>query len=225
MLVEFIGAAGAGKSFLTDRVIDRLLSNGWSARNFDFIEIDKASPRNLFLVLRAIYLCALTRPKALPLVRYSTEAIASYNIRREICDRADDISITSEGLFHHIITFQRNSKSLNMNQISSLLFRKIRPPELVVMVEVSAETVFTRRTRRNRENDHFSRESVMADVEVLRHSIDAMVHVQETLYPQMRVFRVNSEREGGDEAVASIVSAIESYVRDADAASLSPSKN
>lgn len=209
MLVEFIGAAGAGKSFLSDRALDALKAKGLAAVNFDLIRIDKAAPRNLFLAVRAVYLSIVTRPISLFRLKRAFAGISSYSIRRELCKQIGGIQITSEGLFHRIITLHRNSRGLEMNQLADMLFRKIQPPDVVVVVEVSARTALTRRIARNRPNDLFTRESVRADVEIISETIEVMEHIKRTLHPPMRVIRVNAEEEGGEIAIAKIVTALE----------------
>ena len=209
MLVEFIGAAGSGKSFLSDRVLDALTARGIVAGNFDRIEIDKVALRNIFLAVRAVYLSAMTRQKTLSRFVRTFTIIASYNIRRELCEPVGGIQITSEGLFHRIITIHRNSKALGMAQLADMLYRKIQPPDLVVVVEASVRTAFARRTARNRANDLFTRESVQADVAIITKAIEVMAHIQQTLHPPMRIVRVNAEKEGGEVAIAEIVASLE----------------
>lgn len=209
MLVEFIGAAGAGKSFLSERVIDELQSRGLVARNFDLIKIERAAPRNLALLAKAIYLAAIMRPKKPALMAQTIGDIARYSIRREICRQVEGIHITSEGLFHRIVGFHRNSGALAMTQLAGMLFSKIQPPAVVVVVEASAEKVFARRTARNRANDIFSLESVGADIAIVRECVATMEYVQRTLSSQMRILRLDANEEGGAGAVANIIAELE----------------
>ncbi|NNC58052.1 MAG: AAA family ATPase [Woeseiaceae bacterium] len=213
MLVEFIGAAGAGKTFLSERVRGTLKDEGLAAQNFDLIQIHKAAPRNLFLATRAVYLSVMTRPITLFRAKRAFAVIASYSIRRELCEQAGGIQITCEGLFHKIISLYRNSRGLEMDQLADMLFRRIKPPDVVIVVEVSAQTAFARRSARNRPNDHFTRKSVRADVEIITEMIEVMARIKQSLHPPMRVVRVNAEEEGGEVAVADIVAALKSAER------------
>jgi hypothetical protein len=191
VLIEFIGAAGVGK------------------RNFDLIEIKKSVPRNLILAPQATWLGMMTRPKTPSHLARAVSVIAKYSIRRNICLQSGGIHITSEGLFHRIITLHRNSRSIGMVQLADMLFGKIEPPDVVVLVEASAEKVFARRSDRNRPNDLFSVDSVKADITIVKECIGAMVYVQRTVHPSMRILQVTADEEGGEAAIEKIVAALE----------------
>lgn len=208
MMVEFIGAAGAGKSFLSDRVREALKGRGMAAINFDLIEIDKVSPRNAFLVARAFFLTVMAKQKTLFCFKHTFETIARYSIRREVCEQVEGIHLTSEGLIHRIITIHRNSSGLGVDQLANMLYRRIRPPDVIVFVEVSAQTAFARRSARNRANDLFTRESVMADVKIIGESIEVMEHIKRTLHSPMRIVRVNTEQVGAEDATAEVIAAL-----------------
>lgn len=208
MMVEFIGAAGAGKSFLSGRVLDALTARGMAAGNFDLIEIDRAAPRNVFLAARTFYLSVMARQKTLSRFAHTFTSIARYSIRRELCEQLGGIHITSEGLLHRIITIHRNSRALGIGQLADMLYRRIQPPDVAVFVEVSARTAYARRSTRNRANDLFTRESVRADVEIIAGTIEVMAHIKRTLHPSMQVVCVSAEKDGAEEAVAEIVAAL-----------------
>lgn len=213
MLVEFIGAAGTGKSFLSERVLDGLRARGITARNFDLIEIDRTDRRNLALMSKAVYLGAMTLPKKLSFLPRAVGDIARYSIRREICEQVGGIHITSEGLFHRIIGFHRNSRARGMAQIAGMLFSRIQPPAVVVIVEASVEKVFARRTERNRANDIFSLESVAADIAIVKECVTTMEYVERTLGSPLRILRSDTNEEGGVAAVADIVAVLEGLAR------------
>lgn len=208
MMVEFVGAAGAGKSFLSNRVLDALDSRGVAAADFDLVEIDKTAPGNAFLVVRAFWLSLMARQKTLSDFARTSTIIARYNIRRKLCEQAGGIHLTSEGLIHRILTIHRNSRSLTVGQLAELLYRRIQPPDVVVVVEVSAGTAFARRSARNRPNDLFTPDSVRADIEIIAESIEVMEHIKRTLQPSMRVVCVNTEQEGAEDATAEVVAAL-----------------
>lgn len=209
MLIEFIGAAGSGKSFLTDRALDSLVARGLAARDFDLQAIKKTDPRTIYLTVRAMYLGVKTKPRSLSALAEAAAMIARYSIRREYSEKSRDISITSEGLFHRIITLQRKSRGLDMTQIAEILFQRVQPSDVVVVVEAKPEIVFTRRSHRNRVNDIFSRESVKADIAIVNESIDVITYIQRTLRPSMRILRVRADEEGGDAALAQILDVLE----------------
>ncbi len=213
MLVEFIGAAGAGKSFLADRILRSLMEKGIAASNFDSIAFRKTSPRNLLMAARAAYLSLMARQKSLSCYARTFTIITRYSIRRVLCEQVSGIYITSEGLCHRIITMYRNSKVPDMYQLASMLYRRIDPPDVVVVVEVSPGTIFSRRSARNRADDIFTPESVNADAKIISESIEVMTQIKRTLHPPMRIMRVNAEEEGARGAIAEILAALESDYR------------
>lgn len=208
MLVEFIGPAGVGKTFLSGRVLDGLRTRGIDAHNFDLIVIKKTSLRNLLLAVKATYLGLMTRPKSFFLCRHASKVIARYSIRRVLCEEVGGIHITSESLFHRMITLHRNSRSLGIVELADVLYRSNRSPDAVVVVEASPEKIFARRSERNRANDLFSPDSIRADIAIIRDCIEAMEHVQRTLDPQLRVIHVNAESDDGDAIAEDIISVL-----------------
>lgn len=219
MMVEFVGAAGVGKTYLSGRVLEALQARGLVARDFTLINKRRAGAHSLVLLAKAIGLVMQMRLRNPSTFWKSVEVIWKYTLRREVSKQLDGIQVTSEGLFHKIISFYRRSDGLEMNQLADILFRKIEPPDAVVVLEADAETVFARRTDRSRPNDRFSPESVRADIAAVRRTVGAMEHVRSTMNPAMQVLRVSVEEDGGDTAVAAIVAALGAP---ADAASFEP---
>lgn len=209
MIVEFVGAAGVGKSYLSDRVLQALQAGGLPARDFTLINKRRAGARSLVLLARAIYLASLMRQNTLSAFSIAAEIIWKYSIRREVGEQLEGIHITSEGLFHKLISFQRRSNGLAMNELADILFQKIEPPDAVVVVEASAEIIFARRVGRNRANDLFSPESVEDDLAMVRESVGAMEHIRRSIHPDMQILRINADEEGGDKTVAVIAAALE----------------
>lgn len=209
VLVEFIGAAGVGKTFLADRVLIGLQETGIEAWNFDLIGISRIAPSNLVLALEAVYMGAMTRPKRPFFFARAVGVIARYSIRRRICEQVGGIHITSEGLFHRIIRLHRESRVSGKLQLADMLFRRIQPPDVVVVVEAKVEAVFARRSDRSRANDLFSVDSVKTDIADVKESIGGMEHVQRTLHPSMQILRIAADEEGGEAAVAEIIAALQ----------------
>jgi hypothetical protein len=222
VIVEFIGPAGVGKSFLSGRVLQGLRARRIDAHNFDLIEIRKTSPRNLLLAARAIYLGLMTKPTSFFHFRRAFKVIARYSIRRILCEEIGGVYITSESLFHRMIRLHRNSRSLGMVQLADLLYRRSSPPDVVVVVEASAEKIFARRSKRNKATDQFSRESIQADIAILRDCIEAMVHVRRTSGHFLRIIRVNAESDDGEAIANGIITGL---MENASSPSIDPGSN
>jgi len=208
MLIEFIGAAGVGKSYLSDRVLEPLQSSGKIASNFDLLEIHKTDPRNLWCALKAGLMALATRPVGLFEFMHTATVLARYSIRRKLCARSEHVFVTSEGLFHRMITIHRQSRSCSMIQLARILFRQIRPSDLVVVVEADAEAVFARRSARNRAGDEFTRASVEEDLAIVRDSIEVMRTVQQDFRPLMHIIRVTADEGGAEPAVGRIMASL-----------------
>ena len=207
--VELIGPAGVGKSFLCERLLGEARAAGIPLRDFNSLPVNKMAPRTVAMLLEAIVLAFRTQPKSVAWMIRASRVIARYSIRRDICSRLPGASITSEGIFHRIISLHRNSRTLGMIDVAELLLERIPPPDVVVIAEAAEETVFARRSYRNRINDYFCTASVKADIEITRRSVRVIEHVRASLYPQMLILRVSNDEEGGGGAVGQVLSAIE----------------
>jgi adenylate kinase len=208
MMVEFVGAAGVGKTYLSGRVLETLRERGFAARDFTLIDKRRAGAHSLVLLAKAVGLAVRMRLRTPSAFRRSVEVIWKYTLRREVGRQLDGIQVTSEGLFHKIISFYRKSDGLDMNELADILFREIEPPDAVIVLEADPDIVFARRSARNRPNDRFSRESVRDDIAAVRRTVGAMEHIRATRNPAMQVLRIPLEEDGGDNAVATIIAAL-----------------
>ena len=208
MMVEFVGAAGSGKTFLSGQVIKALEDAGRVAADFDLLEINKVSGRNALLTARAFALTVQTKQNSLYRFKHTFKTIARYSIRRDISEQCAGIYITSEGLIHRTITMHRNSSGQGVSQLADMLYQRIAPPDVAVFLDVSAETAFARRGARGRPNDEFTFESVKEDVQIVASSIDVMAQIKQKFHPSMQIIRVNTEQEGAKDATDAVIAAI-----------------
>ena len=223
MMVEFVGAAGVGKTYISERVLDTLRERGFTARDFTCIDKRRAGAHSLVLLAKAVGLAARMRLRNASAFRKSVEIIWRYTLRREVGKQLDGIHVTSEGLFHKIISFHRRSDGLDMNELADILFREIEPPDVVIVLEADPDVVFTRRLARNRPNDRFSHESVQDDTAAVRRTVGAVEHIRATRNPAMQVLRIPLGEDGGDNAVATIIAALGSSTGAAPALSVARS--
>ena len=134
ILVEFVGAAGVGKSFLAAKIYDELDRRNVSVMNFQLIPIRTNSVRNLLIVMRAAVITFLLNPKTLTLCMRSLKRLARYEIRRHSCESDHDIYICDEGIFQMLRSLHRNSRSHGMPEIADQLFKFVDLPDIVVVV-------------------------------------------------------------------------------------------
>ena len=196
LMVEFVGAAGVGKSTLAGAVYDSLTKRGIPANDMEALPVRKFRPGTFVFVLRAAFLAWLIKPKSTRSFATAVKKLARYDIRRRAASGAQGVHICSEGLFHGMRAFHRESRALDMIRIADRLCRYIEPPDVVVVVQASAEIVYARRVARARKNEVFSRVSVEADVRLVEDSVRTIEHVRRRIAPSLNVIRVNVESPG-----------------------------
>lgn len=65
-----------------------------------------------------------------------------------------------------------------MEEVADRLAGLVNIPDIVVVIEAAVETVFARRTDRNRPNDEFDWDSVTRDVTMIKDTVRVVRHVQ-----------------------------------------------
>lgn len=208
LLIEFVGAAGVGKSTLARKLYHALHLKGMPVSDFEAIAI-KRHPFNVLHIARAIHLALLTRPRAASHLARAAKKIARYSTRQEIVRKAGGIYVCSDGMFHKLRLFYRRSRGLDMNQIAERVFTRISPPDIVVVVEACASTVYSRRLARNRHRDQYTRRSVQADVQLVDDSVKAIIHVQNSVDQKLRLIRVNAEHSDDSAIMERLVDTVE----------------
>jgi hypothetical protein len=196
VFVEFVGAAGVGKSFLAERVQEELRRRGKAVRSVDSIRWKKG-PKGAWVLAKSAFLAALTRPSTFSRYMESTKRLALYTTRRMSCDGVPGFHIASDGIFHKMRALNRRSERLGMIQIADLLFKYLSPPDVVVIVQATPATVFARRSARGRPRDTFTEDSVRADVLLTTDTVRTVEHVQRYA-PNLRVIGVDLEETGAD---------------------------
>jgi hypothetical protein len=208
MLIEFIGAAGVGKSYVTERLLNELRRHGLCANEFDGIPIDRTRLCTAIMVVRALYLAARMKPVGLKPLLNATGVIARYTIRRKLCQRAGGVHITSEGVFHRAISLRRASRCAGTQEIVDMLFHHVPPPDMVVLLDDTPERVYARRSMRARSNDEFTRDSVKADVTSVRQCVSTIANSQLTVAPRLLFFQFSVNENGSDTIVAALVNEV-----------------
>ena len=209
VLVEFVGAAGVGKSFLAVRVRDALVQRHLPATDFRKVSIKKFSLRTIVTVSYAAYLAASIRPKTLRAYVFAVKEIAKLQLRWNTSRRGRGIYLCDEGLIHRLRAFTRNSNGLCMKEIADRLARHVVTGHIVVVVEAGVEKILARRSERRRRGDKFSNESVAADVRLLQDSIATIIHLQQSSQRDIRLIRVNVEGDGCETLAGDIADAAE----------------
>ena len=196
MFIEFIGAAGVGKSYFAAKLLSALAQRGFDVLDFENIRIGR-SPRNLNAVLGAAVLGWKIRPKSLRSYVKATKVLARQKIRRRITTDTHGIYICDEGIFHKMRTLFRNSRAQDMMEMSRLVLRYIELPDIIVIIENSSENILIRRSLRNRPGDAYSVASIREDVDLLNASVRTINDAQESTGGKLQVVRLNALTGGG----------------------------
>ena len=191
LMVELVGASGVGKSYLLARLSDTLRERGEAVYDFDSISIRKSSPLNIFAIVRAIVLVVRIKPGLIFTYPNFIRKLAGHFVKSNAARRMVGISLCCDGLFHKLRGLYKRSGGMQMEKLANILFRHVEPPDIVIVVEASASTVYERRVQRNRARDLFSPESVMNDVSLTQENIRSIDYVQRRIATDLKVIRVN----------------------------------
>jgi len=209
MLVEFVGAAGVGKSYLAARVYDELIRRNVPVANLQLIGVRKGSVRNLWTVVEAAFVTLLLKPKRLAMYMRLARRLAKYKIRQRSYKSGHGVYICDAGIFQMLRALYRNSKSRCMTDIADRLFNYVKIPDVVVVVEATIEKIFARRSDRNRSNDSFSHNSVKRDVLLLEDTIRAIKHAQRVPNAKLHMIVIDAEKDDTKAVVQKTVSFVE----------------
>jgi hypothetical protein len=206
-LVEFVGAAGVGKSFLSAKVHAVLEQRNVPVADLESTRIKTFDVRTASTLLHAAALAASIRPKSLHAYARAARGIAKVQLRWDMCRQRPGIYLCDEGLIHRLRGFSRASDRLGMTEIADRLVRHVVVGHVVVVVEASVDKILSRRTARHQPGDEFSRESVAADVDLLQQSIATIVHLQRSTGYGIRMIRVDGENGDFDRLAEEIADA------------------
>lgn len=212
MIVEFVGAAGVGKTYFADRLVSLMQRRGVDARSFFMIPISRFSAKNVRDLVRASYLSFKTRPVTGRQFFRNATVIGSYAIRRRIGASQQMVGITCEGLFHQIITMKRQSRGLGANDLADILFAAIEPPDVVVLLDGCAEAVFARRRSRNRSNDVFDLNSVKQDLQDARAMVGVIEKVRANRKNDLELVVLDTDANAGTDLAPVIAARIADIV-------------
>jgi thymidylate kinase len=178
IFVEFVGAAGAGKSFIASALRNELVRREIGTADLLDVAISKVDFRNYLIFVDALLVTSRIFPRTLAPHINTIKRLAKLNIRRAAADAAKQVVVCDEGIFQIIRALYRNSRADSMIDVAAQLRHHVELPDIVIAVDASVDTVFSRRTERNRPGDRFDRESVTRDVTMIGDTVATVKHVQ-----------------------------------------------
>jgi hypothetical protein len=213
LLVEFVGAAGSGKSIMCERLLEVLAARRIAFASFRTIAIRKHTPMAALIVMRAMLRALQLKPTTFRVYTNFAWTMAKHALRWRACAGMEGVIICDEGLLQRLRSFRRNSRETSMAALADKALRGAAVGRLVVILESDADTIFARRTARRKPDDLFTRESVADDVRLMRESIAMIDHLRKHGFHDMRVLRFNVTDENVDARVSEVSAAVEEAIR------------
>jgi thymidylate kinase len=206
LLVEFVGAAGVGKTVLAEAVGAALMRREIPVQMFRGTPVDPSPIRRARALARAAWVSARLKPRTLRNFWSQAHTIARHQLRWHSVG-SGRVLLCDEGAFHRMRGFFRNSNGLGMQDIADRLVDHMAMGDLVVVVTASVENIQARRVARGKPGDKLDRESVQADVTLLEQSLATISHVKNS-GRRLRVLLVDAEGDGLDEATERVAAAV-----------------
>jgi deoxyadenosine/deoxycytidine kinase len=210
IFVEFVGAAGAGKSFIASKLCDELDRRRVRAMNLVDARIRKLDFRNYLIILHASLVALRIFPRSIVLHKKAIKRLAKLTIRRKTIASNTKVIVCDEGIFQIIRALFRNSRAASMIDVADRLKGFVEMPDIVVVVDASVDTVFARRTTRDRPGDMYDRNSVARDVSMVRETVAVAKHVQSFSEVDMNVLVVDVNPSDLHSVVEEVATLVES---------------
>jgi thymidylate kinase len=206
LLVEFVGAAGVGKTALAEAVGAALMRKEIPVQMFRGMPVDPSLLRRARALARAAWASARLKPRTLRNFWSQARKIARHQLRWNSVG-SGRVLLCDEGAFHRMRGFFRNSNGLGMSEIADRLIDHMALGDMVVVVTASVEKIQARRVARGKPGDKLDRESVQEDVTLLEQSVATISHVKSS-GRRLRVLLVDVEGDGLDEATERVAAAV-----------------
>jgi hypothetical protein len=194
-VIEFVGAAGVGKSFFSERLAESLQAKGRRAAKLRVVPAELGLINIVKATATAAYVVFLVRPILVMTYQRSIKKLAKYILLSRACRDGAGMHLFDEGIFHRIRGLHRRCPNRSMEEVADIIFRFIDPPDVVVVLVATAAAIHKRRLERDRRRDVFSLANVENDVQLTEASVETIEHVQRTVAPAMRMICVNVETD------------------------------
>jgi thymidylate kinase len=205
-VIEFVGAAGVGKSFFSDRLAESLKAKGRRVVALRVVAAEMGLKNIVKATATAAYVVFLVRPILVMTYRRSMKKLAKYILLSRTCRDGAGMHLFDEGIFHRIRGLHRRCPNRSMEEVADIIFRFIDPPDVVVVLVAAPAAIYKMRLERNRRRDVFSLANVENDVQLTEASVKVIEHIQRTAAPAMKVICVNVEADS--ELVTQEISAV-----------------
>jgi GTPase SAR1 family protein len=210
--VEFLGASGIGKSYLIGKLVEELESRNIAVTNLDDARLNKASLRAFQKMLRIAWVTLHIRPHDLHVYLKTVRLLARISLAPRDSRQVAGVFVRSEGVFHNLRTIARRSRLRDMYEIASRLLPAVFLPDMIVILEASAQRIYDQRVSRGRQGDVFTLNSVEIDCCTTHESIKLVDLFRRRHYPGMQIVRCNLDQLTTRDAVNRIATIIEDAV-------------
>lgn len=192
LFVEFIGVGGVGKSTLLNEIILQLETKGIPFDNL-FYKKKAISLSDAFSIINLLFTSLMIKPKTIFGFKKTLKLLAHYQLSCKLASKEKNVHIIDEGIFQKIRAIKLQSNKKNLYNLSSNILRSVQIPDIVVVVEASAEKIFQRRTLRVRESDSFTYQKVQEEVIDLHNVVKTIDEVKSVMKSKLIVIRINNE--------------------------------
>jgi len=204
-LVEFVGPAGVGKSYIHARVMETCIKRGFDVQSLDIKMrslLRFGFPRSL---IAAASLALALRPRSLRQSWRTVKILLRIILASRAVDGNGGVWVWSEGIFHRLRELGRLTRTSDMRWIAETISSHTRFPDVVVVLEGSAAAIYERRVKRGRSGDEFDLTSVEGDVRLVRDSIETIAYIGRTHSPHTKWVCFDVERESTERIVLEII--------------------
>lgn len=160
--IEFTGMAGVGKSTIIKEMIDLLRKE--NIQFYDNYYTKKRSKRkfkNILILIKTIYIIFLLKPNSFKSSVNLFKRIGRYQMFLNEGKDKEEIQIYDEGIFKIAADTFINSYQKTPLDALNILFKYIRKPKILIVVEADPKIIFQRRVIRNLHYDKISYSDVV----------------------------------------------------------------
>jgi hypothetical protein len=212
VLVEFLGASGIGKSRLLGKLAEELHNRNIAVRNLDDLSLKKENLRAFRKVLQIAWIALRLRLRNFRVYLKIVRRLARVSLIPRTSSEVAEVFIRSEGVFHILRTIARQSRSKDMYKVASRVFAKAHLPDVIVILEASAQTIYAQRLSRGRPGDAFTLESIETDICTTHESIRVIEEFRRQRHPEIQVIRCNLDQMTTRHTVNLIATIVEESV-------------
>lgn len=191
--IEFTGIGGVGKSTIVQEVSKTLNEKDIEFNDLTMIK-NKYHLRNLYPILKALYISILMKPKSIKSFLKILKGLSLYNIYSQQ-EKNKPISLYDEGVVHKARALKRHSNLKSVNEILFKLNKYIDLPDYLIIIKSSANKIYKRKISRGRINDNYDFQFIIDEINDydFKKVIEKLKIGNNRCYKKVEVLKMNNE--------------------------------